>query len=139
VWYLLTPFLSFSPTALTAHVKLSLVRVACVGCHGNKCPLLTSFFSLSSARLLFSPKRLSKDFEILHGGLSRKKIRFGVKTNLGEPPAPVCLFIVFVFLNEKKIGQKICQFLLTPSQTIVTKISAGVDGGLSGGRIKRKF
>ena len=48
------------------------------------------FFSLLSlcAGLLFSQKGLSYGSENLHGVLSHKRIRFGVKTKLGDPPCP---------------------------------------------------
>ena len=66
------------------------VRADSVQCHGSKCPLLTAFFSLSSsAGLLFSQKGLSYCSEILHGVLSRKKIRlWEIKKNWGTPQPP---------------------------------------------------
>ena len=72
-------------------------------CHRTKCQLLTAVFSPLS---LLSLLYLLLS-QILHGVLTHKKVRFGVeKNNLG---------------------------FFTPSQTCAPKISAGVDGGLSGG------
>ena len=70
------------------------------------------------------------------------------KTNLEDPPGPrgITFFlqknwkVLKIAWNGEKIDQKIFQFLLTPppSQTHASKMSAGVDGGLSGGSRMRR-
>ena len=71
-----------------------LVRAGCVRCHGTKCPLLTVFFSLSFflsffSYTYFSPRRGNSRVPKFYVGFSvTKKIRFWVKTNLGDSSCP---------------------------------------------------
>ena len=75
-------------------------------CHGTKYPLLTAFFlSLSFSLLLgllFTRKELLQCSKNLHGVLSHKKIRFGVKQLLGDPPARQGVDFLGLFFRQNE-------------------------------------
>jgi hypothetical protein len=65
-------------------------------CHGTKCPLLTGS-------------------EILHGVLSHKKIRLGLKRKKWEAPLGKCLELPEM---ARKLNRKFSNFFDPPSQTL---------------------